>query len=164
MASPPEITLRDYLPTDFDAIYQIDRVCYSAEIAYSREDLREYLRFPGAECVLACDAGKPIGFCITAHRGSVGYIVTIDVLASYRRLGVATQLLEECEARLASAGVHAIHLETATNNQSAIAFWKKHGYRTRALKKDYYPGGLDAFAMTKKVTPAARIGSSRNST
>jgi [ribosomal protein S18]-alanine N-acetyltransferase len=163
VTSPPEITLRDYVPTDFGAIHGIDQVCYSAEIAYSHEDLREYLRFPGADCVLACDAGKPIGFCITAHRASVGYIVTIDVLEDYRRLGVGTQLLAECEARLASAGVQVIQLETATNNQSAVAFWKKHGYRTRALKKDYYPGGLDAFAMTKKVTPAARIGSSRNS-
>ena len=163
MTSPPEITLRDYLPTDFDAIHEIDQVCYSAEIAYSREDLREYLRFPGADCVLACEAGKPVGFCITAHRGGVGYVVTIDVLESYRRFGVGTQLLTECEARLASAGVRTIHLETATNNESAVAFWKKHGYRTRAIKKGYYPGGLDAFAMQKKIGPAARTASSRNS-
>lgn len=152
MPPPKQITLRDYAPADFEVIFEIDQLCYSPEVAYSREDLREYLRFSGADCVLACDSGKPIGFCLTASRGANGYIVTIDVLGKYRRYGVGSQLLVECESRLAAEGVRIIHLETATNNESAIAFWKKHGYRTRAVKRNYYPGGLDAFAMTKKIS------------
>jgi len=45
--------------------------------------------------------------------------------------------------------VREISLETATDNTSAIAFWQKHGYRKRGVKKGYYPGGRDAFSMSK---------------
>ncbi|HKS82715.1 MAG TPA: N-acetyltransferase [Candidatus Acidoferrales bacterium] len=151
-----QISLRDYTPADFDAVHAIDQLCYTPEIAYSREDLHVYLRFPGAQCLIALDGEQIIGFCITAQRGKTGYIVTIDVLAEYRRLGAGSRLLAECETRMAAHGVHVVHLETATDNDSAVAFWQKHGYRTRSLKRGYYPGGLDAFAMTKPLEPVHR--------
>ena len=46
-------TLRTYDPDDFETLYEIDQLCYEREIAYSRRELRNYLRFPGAECVVA---------------------------------------------------------------------------------------------------------------
>jgi ribosomal protein S18 acetylase RimI-like enzyme len=45
-----------------------------------------------------------------------------------------------------------VSLETATNNQPAIAFWQKHGYRTVAVLKNYYLDGLDAYEMQKDLT------------
>jgi ribosomal-protein-alanine N-acetyltransferase len=143
--------LRDYLPRDFEAIYQIDQQCFSPAIAYSRPDLRSYLRLPGSDCVIAEAGSKIAAFLVTAHDNSVGSIVTIDVLAAYRRQGVASLLLEESERRLAAAGVRIIELETATDNASAIAFWQKHGYRTRDIQKGYYPDGRDAYSMTKRI-------------
>jgi len=147
----PHISLRDYAPADFNAIHAIDQLCYSPEIAYSHQDLRDYLRFPGAQCVVALEGDQIVGFCIAAQRGKIGYIVTIDVLEAYRRRGAGSLLLAECESRMAAGGARVVHLETATNNDSAVAFWQKHGYRTRSLKKGYYPGGLDAFAMAKPL-------------
>jgi len=147
-----KISLRDYSPSDFEALYKIDQACYEPAIAYSRRELRNYLRFPGAECIVAEADKNPAGFIITAHGKSWGYIVTIDVLSSHRRDGVGTLLLTEAERRLASAGVREIGLETAIDNSSAIAFWRKHGYRKTGVKKDYYPGGRDAFSMNKLLT------------
>jgi [ribosomal protein S18]-alanine N-acetyltransferase len=149
----PPVTLRSYSPEDFETLYEIDQQCYPPEVAYSRAEMREYLHFPGADCVIACEKSVPVGFCLTAHRGTQGYLITIDVLASHRRLGVGSQLLAECESRLAAAGVTRVALEAATDSESAIAFWQKHGYRTRTIKKGYYPGGRDAFAMIKSIQP-----------
>lgn len=147
--------LRIYEPSDFETLFEIDQACYEPSIAYSRRELRNYLRFPGADCVVAesVEAGSPriIGFCITAHRAAYGYIVTIDVLQPYRRHGAGSLLLAECERRLASAGVREVSLETATDNSSAIAFWQKHGYRKLSVQKNYYPGGRDAFSMSKPL-------------
>lgn len=148
-------TLRTYTPQDFETLYEIDQKCYEPAIAYSRREFRNYLRFPGAECVLAAVDGKVAGFCLTSHQQSRGYIVTIDVLEEFRRHGVGTALLAEVERRLAAEGVREVGLETATDSESAIAFWQKHGYRTRGVWKGYYPGGRDAFAMTKSVAPRA---------
>ena len=145
------IRLRDYAPRDFETLYEIDHQCFDPAIAYSRFDLRNYLRLSGADCVIAEASGETAGFLVTAHENSVGAIVTIDVLAAYRRQGVATLLLAEAERRLAAGGTRLIELETATDNASAIAFWKKHGYRTEGVKKQYYPDGRDAFTMTKQL-------------
>jgi ribosomal protein S18 acetylase RimI-like enzyme len=147
-----KITLRAYAPADFETLYEIDQACYEPAIAYSRRELRNYLRFPGADCLVAEADGNIVGFVVTAHGKSWGYIVTIDVLSPYRRHGIGTMLLAEAERHLAADGVREIALETATDNASAIAFWQKHGYRKRGVKKGYYPGGRDAFSMNKLLT------------
>jgi ribosomal-protein-alanine N-acetyltransferase len=145
------VTLRNYCAADFEVLYQIDQQCFDPAIAYSRPDLRNYLRLPGGDCLIAEASGDIAGFLVTAHENAVGSIVTIDVLAAFRRQGVATVLLEESERRLAAAGVRTIELETATDNTSGIAFWLKHGYRKRDVQKGYYPDGRDAYSMTKTI-------------
>jgi ribosomal protein S18 acetylase RimI-like enzyme len=147
------LTLRSCAPEDFDALFEIDQACYEPEIAYSRRELRNYLRFPGADCVVAQIGSAIVGFCITASRAGAGYIITIDVLDQYRRAGVGTALLNEVEARMASSGVGEVRLETATDNHSAIAFWKRHGYLTVRVWKHYYRNGRDAYSMTKRIRP-----------
>jgi ribosomal-protein-alanine N-acetyltransferase len=163
--------LRDYRAADFETLYEIDRVCFDPSIAYSRGELREFLGFPGAECIVA-EAGKHpgqkiAGFIVTLHRsrpktGGEGYIVTIDVLLEYRRSAVGSALLDEAEKRMAADGVRQVSLETATGNASAIAFWQKHGYRTRGVKTGYYPGGRDAFSMIKVLPPPAKNQKARS--
>jgi ribosomal protein S18 acetylase RimI-like enzyme len=153
------ITLRNFKPDDFDTLHEIDQACYEPEVAYSQRELRAYLRFSGSDCLIAeaeaastPAAEKQIaGFCISARRDESGYIVTIDVLPQFRRHHVGSLLLAEIERRLAANGVREIALEAATDNDSAVAFWTNHGYRNRGIKKDYYPGGRDAFAMTKTL-------------
>jgi ribosomal protein S18 acetylase RimI-like enzyme len=145
------ITVRNFKPEDFDTLYEIDQACYEPEVAYSKRELRAYLRFSGSDCLVAAAETQIAGFCISARRDESGYIVTIDVLPQFRRDHVGTRLLQEIERRLAANGVHEIALETATDNDSAVAFWTKHGYRNRGVKKDYYPGGRDAFAMSKTL-------------
>ncbi|MGH9686093.1 MAG: GNAT family N-acetyltransferase, partial [Candidatus Acidiferrales bacterium] len=97
-----------------------------------------------------------------AHKVSWGYIITMDVLSNYRRHGIGSMLLIEAERRLISAGVRQVGLETATNNSPAIAFWQKHGYRKSGVRKNYYPGGRDAYTMAKRLAAgetAAKAGS-----
>jgi ribosomal-protein-alanine N-acetyltransferase len=146
----PSIVIREYdAAFDFDTLHEIDQKCFEPAIAYSRGQLREYLRMRGAECLIA-QAGKSVaGFIVTAHAPHVGYIVTIDVLPAFRRHDIGTKLLDAAEKRLGAAGVRTIELETATDSASAIAFWKKHGYRTQGVIKNYYPNGRDAYSMSK---------------
>src|SRR4029077_15754558 len=103
-----EFTLRDYSPSDFEALYEIDQACYPRGIAYSRRMLRWYLGQRGSFCIVAQARGEAepaiIGFLVADHIGQDGYIVTIDVLAEQRRSGVGTALLQETERRLAKMG------------------------------------------------------------
>jgi len=150
------VRLRECRPADFEILYEIDQACYAPAIAYSRGELREYLELPGADCIVAESGLTMVGFCITARRGAVGHIITLDVLAPWRRRGVGSMLLAEAERRLAANGVWRVSLETATDNAPAIAFWNKHGYRTKGVLKRYYPTGLDAWSMSKTIGAAAQ--------
>lgn len=148
--------LRAFRAADFEAIFEIDQQCYPREIAYSRRELRWYLRLPGAEAIVAEDNSKVVAFILSAHWDSIGHIITIDVLPEYRRTRVGTALVEKAESRLAKRGITEIELETATNNDAAIAFWKAHGYLSRGILPNYYPGGLSAYAMIKSLEPVKK--------
>ena len=143
--------LRTYEPGDFEILYEIDQACYEPEIAYSRRELRQYMRFPGLECMVAEVEGKLVGFCLAASEDAQGYVITMDVLGEYRRHGIASALLEAVEQRLAARDVTEVWLETATDNDAAIAFWQRHGYRKQGVRKNYYPGKRDAFTMRKSI-------------
>jgi len=156
--APQPFTLRDYSPSDFAALYEIDQACYARGIAYSRRMLRWYLRHRGSLCIVAQATGAPavLGFLIAHFRGLEGYIVTIDVREPNRRSGVGTALLQETERRLAKTGVRYIGLQTATNNEAGVAFWLRHGYRSVGVARGYYLGRIDAYEMIKELQQPGR--------
>lgn len=143
------VTTRQYESHDFAVIFKLDQACFPPGIAYSKTMLRYYLAQPGAECLIATDSGKIVGFLISEENPPLGHIVTLDVAESHRRKGVGSMLLAENEAHMSFRGVRTVLLETATTNEAGIAFWERHGYRRVAVVKNYYPGRLDAFEMRK---------------
>ena len=143
--------IRPHQPEDFEALYQLDQQCYPPEIAYSRQEMKLYLRLPGADCLVAEQDGALEGFIVTAREDDLGHVITLDVAEAQRRRGIGTALLAAAEERMFKAGVHQVWLETATNNQAAVAFWEKHGYRTLGVLKDYYLEKLDAYEMRKRL-------------
>ena len=150
-------SLRPYLPKDFETLFAIDQACYPRGIAYSRRMLRDFLSFSESDCIVAESGAETsnelAGFILTEAEAARGHIITIDVLEQFRRAGLGTRLLLAAEVRLSARGVRQVELETATNNEPAIAFWLKHGYRTRGSYKRYYLGRVDALAMLKALVP-----------
>ena len=150
------VTIRQYDPHDFTAIFKLDQSCFPPGIAYSKTMLKYYLAQPGAECLIAGDGARIAGFLISEENPPLGHIVTLDVAESHRRQGFGSLLLAESEAHLMFRGVRTVLLETATTNEAGIAFWERHGYRREAVLKNYYPGRLDAFEMRKLLSAAPR--------
>jgi [ribosomal protein S18]-alanine N-acetyltransferase len=156
------ITLRSYEPHDFAALHRLDQACFPAGISYSKTTLRYFLTLASADCVVAAEAGRIIGFAVSEENSPLAHIITLDVAEKERRRGVGTALLNQLESNLAARGVRCILLETASDNEAAVAFWKRHGYRIEATLKRYYLGRIDAFEMRKilpgipKAKPAQR--------
>ena len=152
------VTLRPYEPDDFAALHRLDQACFPPGIAYSKLMLRYFLKLPSADCLVAEDAGKIAGFILTEENPPLAHILTLDIDEAHRRQGVGSALLAESERNLATRGVRTILLETAIDNEAAIAFWQRHGYRTEATLKHYYLGRTDAFEMRKILPRAAATG------
>lgn len=81
----------------------------------------------------------------------LAHIITLDVAEQCRRGGVGSLLLASAEERLAAQGVRSVLLETAVDNEAAIAFWQRYGYRTHGRLKRYYLGRIDAYEMQKTL-------------
>jgi [ribosomal protein S18]-alanine N-acetyltransferase len=144
--------IRDFRPDEFEALWQMDQECFPPGIAYSRPELKTYMRHRGAFTLVAEDARQPglQGFLV-AHGGETGHVVTIDVISGARRLGVGSLLLQAAEARMRAAGGRGVSLETAVDNLAALSFYKRHGYSVLRTWPRYYANGVDALVLTKPL-------------
>ncbi len=151
-------TVRDFQPVDFETLWRVDQECFPPGISYSRAELKVYMRRRGSFTLVAEDAavtagqGRVAGFIVAEADGrGHGHVITIDVIASARRFGVGSLLLRSAEDRLRSAGCRAIELETAVDNSSALAFYKRHGYSVIKTFPRYYSNGVDALVLEKDL-------------
>ena len=149
-------TLRDFRAEDFETLWQLDQRCFVEGISYSRAELRYYIDRKGAFTILVEDRKKLLGFLIAIHdRSGVGHIITIDVDPTQQRKGIGTALMEAAEERLRRTGCKSVLLETAVDNFSALAFYKRHGYFVLKTLPRYYMNSLDGLLMTKNVSSVA---------
>jgi [ribosomal protein S18]-alanine N-acetyltransferase len=148
------LSLRSYEPHDFAALHKLDQSCFPAGISYSKTTLRYFLTLASADCVVAVEENHIVGFVLSEENPPLAHIITLDVAQKHRRQGVGTAMLQQLEENLALRGVRSILLETATDNEAAVAFWKRHGYRIEATLKRYYLQRLDAYEM-RKILPGA---------
>jgi ribosomal-protein-alanine N-acetyltransferase len=144
--------IRDFRPEDFEILWRIDQECFPPGIAYSKQELKAYIRSRGSFTLVACDSERatPKGF-IVVHAGATGHIVTIDVVSSARRAGLGSLLMAAAEERLRAAGVRALGLETAVDNATALAFYKRHGFSVVRTWPRYYSNGVDALVLKKSL-------------
>jgi ribosomal protein S18 acetylase RimI-like enzyme len=144
--------IRKFQKRDFESLWQLDQTCFDEQMAYSRPELAFYMERPGAFTLVAeGQRADVLGFIVAEARRKSGHIITIDVAAEARRLGIGSALLEASETQLLEAGAQTVALETAVNNESAIRFYKEKGYFVEKTVPGYYSGQLDALVMVKEL-------------
>jgi ribosomal protein S18 acetylase RimI-like enzyme len=159
--------IRQFKKADFDTLWQIDQACFDPQLAYSRPEMAFYMRRPRSFTLVAEDegghvpgngsaaAGIPssgiLGFIVAENRRKTGHIITIDVVAEARRMGVGSALLQAAEEQLLQSGALAVALETPVNNEAAIRFYKRKGYFVEKTVPGYYSNHMDALVMMKEL-------------
>ena len=149
------VAIRQYEAKDFAALHKLDQACFVPGISYSRWSLQYFLNLPTADCLVAEENKRIVGFILAEENPPLAHIITLDVAASYRRHGVGSSLLQEMEQHFIFRGIQSVLLETAVDNESGIAFWQHHGYRTEAVLKKYYLRRVDAYEMRKRLAARA---------
>ena len=146
-----KLLLRPVRPADFETLCRIDQECFPPGIAYSPVELAYYVNRRGAITLIGERDGAIAGFLVADFRRGRGQIVTIDVLPAARRSGLGSKLITAAEDHLRAAGCSTISLETAVDNQAALAFYKRHGYSVVGTIPRYYQASLDALRMEKQL-------------
>jgi [ribosomal protein S18]-alanine N-acetyltransferase len=155
------IRLRKFRLSDLSAMHALDQACFRPGIAYSRSDLRAFTLRPRSFCLIAEDtrgilAGFIIGEIVDKRGGLIGYVVTIDVSPGLRRQGVGLKLMRGAERKFIDSGAGWVRLEVAVDNTPAQHFYTNLNFESIGIIPDYYPDGLAAIAMEKRLFPVAR--------
>lgn len=82
---------------------------------------------------VAEEAGKPVGLLL--YDVSVGECEVVVVISLREHSGVATALLAEAGRFARGAGCYRLWLVTTNDNLSAIAFYRKLGWRQVAIRR-----------------------------
>ena len=150
-----DVEFRAGLPRDARRFEEIDRLCFAEGIAFSSFTFRYHLKDPKSVNIVAESSGEVIGFAVgKIYRGGEATIVTVDVLAEFRRLGIGQKLLSRLEEDLVSKGAAILILQVAVDNEPAIALYQKAGYKAASVLLEYYPSpnrlrGADAYLMVR---------------
>ena len=80
----------------------------------------------------------------------VGHLLDLAVSEGYRGDNIGSALLEELENHVKHE-VGEIWLEVREGSQSARQFYLNNGYEDVGIKNSYYPDGMNAVIMRKKL-------------
>lgn len=87
------------------------------------------------------------------------YIMTLGVLAPYRRLGIGSKLMKHildlCQQDMF---ISEIYLHVQTNNEEAIAFYQKFGFEVIEKIENYYIDiePPDCYLLVKRLPPSTK--------
>lgn len=135
---------------DLNALRRLEQICFPKD-SWPLLDLIGVLTYPNIIRLKAVIENQMVGFIAADHRdhNQVGWIATVAVLPQYRRCGIASALILECEKGLS---VTRIRLNVRRSNEGAINLYKQLGYRYVSTMPAYYQDGEDALVYEKVKT------------
>jgi ribosomal-protein-alanine N-acetyltransferase len=150
--SEPPLRIRNFRAGDLETLYQIDRICFPEDIAFSRTELAFYLNHSQSIARVANEPGRILGF-VLAHieNSSYAHVLTLDVVPEARRRKIGTALMETLHSKLKMKGIGAAILEVGIGNIPAQRLYERLHYQYLATLRGYYHGKDDAYRMARVV-------------
>ncbi len=146
------ITYREMISLDIPVLAGLEKEIYP-ESPWSAAQFREELSgVPKTrKYLVALDNQEIVGYGGVALAGDVADIHTLTVIPSFRRKGIATQMLQELESWAISKGIKDFMLEMREGNLEAQPLYEKYGYQVISRRDNYYAPGIHALIMRKEV-------------
>ena len=140
--------IRKMLVEDIEEVVRLDKACFLSP--YDEKQFQyELLENPFSYLYVAVEDKKIVGLIDFWITFDIGQINQIAVLSSYRRKGIASQLLETAFKVMYENRVVNVTLEVRYHNTGAIKFYQKYGFVRTLVKKGYYDNGDDADYMER---------------
>lgn len=142
---------------DLNAIMRTENLCFGDE-RFETGGVKAFLARRDSFGLVAMNRDEVVGaaMCVCSPHYSLGRIISVAVLKEFRRRGIASALIRECEEEFVRRGFTRFALEVASDNIAAIRTYTSIGYRIEGAIKDYYSHGRNAFYMEKDLTMDGR--------
>ena len=146
------ITITPLSADTVEAVAALEKACFTTP--WSPKALREELDNPMAVFFTAQIDGQVAGYAGMHHVVDEGYIANIAVDAAYRRMGVASALLEAFFSYARTHALTLLTLEVRAGNTAAQQLYQKYGFVENGRRRDYYRHPTeDALLLCRTFTP-----------
>jgi [ribosomal protein S18]-alanine N-acetyltransferase len=146
------LRIRSLHGRDWNALFEIDQICFPADIAFSRGEFAFYLNHPKSIARVAEGSGRILGFVLArVGQRSIAHVLTLDVIPEVRQHQIGTKLMEALHRELKKRGIGVCVLEVAIGNLAAQRLYEKLKYRYLETLIGYYRGREDAYRMVRVV-------------
>ncbi len=146
---------RLYKPSDFDALYAVEELCFEPPFRFSRAYMRQSIQSSRSATWIAEENKELAGFAIVEwaeEQGkTVAYIVTLETHPSWRRRGIGAELLRRIEDSARAAGAGVIWLHVDAENSAAIRLYESHSYARRGREEHFYARNRAALIYAKSL-------------
>ena len=91
-----------------------------------------------------------VGYAGLCDYPDEAFVQTLAVAPHAQGRGLGRRLLEALLAEAQRRGQHAVSLEVRADNERAQRLYARHGFQRSAVRRGYYPGGVDALVLTRR--------------
>jgi ribosomal-protein-alanine N-acetyltransferase len=150
-------SIEPMVAADAERCAELERLLFAGDGPWSAAAFRAELAAPHVRYVVArTDTGRVVGYAGLALLGNPSHpeaeVHTIGTDPQYMRRGIGGALLAEL-LQLADAWGGPVFLEVRTDNDAAIALYRREGFDIVGTRKQYYqPSGADAYTMRRAGT------------
>jgi len=148
--------LRLFMPSDLDGVIRINRECLPENYT-ALFFINLHKRFPKTFIVAEAN-GEIVGYIMCRIETGIpsfkllgitkkGHVISIAVLPSHHRKGIAYGLIREARQAMLNYKAKECYLEVRESNIPAIQLYKKLGFETARTLRNYYADGEDAFVL-----------------
>lgn len=130
------IFIRDMQELDISYVARIDDICFSTP--WSEASLLNELQKPTAIARVADLDNKVVGYIFAEHLLDEGQIFKLAVLPDYRKMKIATSLVENITEDLRLRFCRAVYLEVRASYNAAQRLYKNCGFKVSGIRKGYY--------------------------
>lgn len=139
-------------PEAAQALSDLHVKCFSPPDAWSAADIGGLMALPGCRGWIVQEAQGLIGMLLVRQAADEAEILTLCVLPSRRKQGVARTLLLTMIENLRIAGVCKIFLEVRCGNLSAQRVYEGLDFRNCGVRVNYYKDGGNALLMRRLLS------------
>jgi len=141
---------------DLDFIGKLSAEAFS-KYGHYEEIVPYWFEEPAVITEVIMEKGDTLGFAmlvldrkrISAFRAA--HLLAIGILLEHQRRGAGSALLEHMEEIARKYNAAEMNLCTAVDNEIALSFFLKAGFKIKRFKDYYYPKGQAALSMSKML-------------
>lgn len=118
------------------SVVKIESEVFSAP--WSEQAFMDALSMEYAHFYVAVEKEAVAGYCGIYLAADEGEITNIAVASGWRRQKIAQRLLQKVMEEAHGRGIQRIFLEVRSRNEPAIRLYRKNGFGSVSIRKNYY--------------------------